>query len=144
MRRCDVHITRVLGMGMPAPKTQGCSYHCDTGLLPQKRKRDLNGEQSCTLTIIKEVYSSKCCPATFHLSTWLAWNLPLFRWNYLKHINNFCPTVVIRVLTTFQNTPNFLQFGLKCRKDNFVIIIILFQLLLRLQLTIYNLILKTN
>ena len=144
MRRCDVHITRVLGMGMPAPKTQGCSYHCDTGLLPQKRKRDLNGEQSCTLTVIKEVYSSKCCPATFHLSTWLAWNLPLFRWNYLKHINNFCTTVVIRVLTTFQNTPNFLQFGLKCRKDNFVIIIILFQLLLRLQLTIYNLILKTN
>ena len=144
MRRCDVHITRVLGMGMPAPKTQGCSYHCDTGLLPQKRKRDLNGEQSCTLTVIKEVYSSKCCPATFHLSTWLAWNLPLSRWNYLKHINNFCTTVVIRVLTTFQNTPNFLQFGLKCRKDNFVIIIILFQLLLRLQLTIYNLILKTN
>ena len=118
MRRCDVHITRVLGMGMPAPKTQGCSYHCDTGLLPQKRKRDLNGEQSCTLTVIKGVYSSKCCPATFHLSTWLAWNLPLSRWNYLKHINNFCTTVV-RVLTTFQNTPNFLQFGLKCRKDNF-------------------------
>ena len=112
----DVHITRVLGMGMP--KTRGCPYHCDTGLLPQKGKRDLNGEQSCTVTVIKEVYSSKCCPATFHLSTWLAWNLPLSRWNYLKHINNFCTTVV-RVLTTFQNTPNFLQFGLKCRKDNF-------------------------
>ena len=113
----DVHITRVLGMGIP--KTRGCPYHCDTGLLPQKGKRDLNGEQSCTVTVIKEVYSSKCCPATFHLSTWLAWNLPLSRWNYLKHINNFCTTVVIRVLTTFQNTPNFLQFGLKCRKDNF-------------------------
>ena len=135
----DADITRVLGMGMP--KTRGCPYRCDTGLLPQKGKRDLNGEQSCTVTVIKEVYSSKCCPATFHLSMWLAWNLSLSRWNYLKHINNFCTTVV-RVLTTFQNTPNFLQFGLKCRKDN--IYIFFFQLLLRLQLTTYNLILNTN
>ena len=62
-------------MGMP--KTPGCPYHCDTGLLPQKRKRDLNGEQPCTVVVvvvvfipteIKEVYSSNCCPATFHLS----------------------------------------------------------------------------
>ena len=66
----DVHITRVLGMGMP--KTRGCPYHFDTGLLPQKGKRDLTGEQSCTVTVIKEVYFSKCCPATFHLSMWLA------------------------------------------------------------------------
>ena len=35
-------------MGMP--KTRGCPYHCDTGLLPQKGKRDLNGEQSCTVS----------------------------------------------------------------------------------------------
>ena len=89
----DVHITRVLGMGMP--KTRGCPYHCDTGLLPQKGKRDLNGEQSCTVTVIKEVYSSKCCPATFHLSMWLPWNLSLSRCNYLKHINNFCTTVLL-------------------------------------------------
>ena len=26
----DIHITRVLGMGMP--KTRGCPYHCDTAL----------------------------------------------------------------------------------------------------------------
>ena len=89
----DADITRVLGMGMP--KTRGCPYHCDTGLLPQKGKRDLNGEQSCTVTVIKEVYSSKCCPATFHLSMWLAWNLSLSRWNYLKHINNFYTTVLL-------------------------------------------------
>lgn len=51
-----------------------CRSHIDMGigLLPQKGKRDLNGEQSCTVTVIKEVYSSKCCPATFHLSMWLA------------------------------------------------------------------------
>ena len=38
----DADITRVLGMGMP--KTRRCPYRCDTGLLPQKGKRDLNGE----------------------------------------------------------------------------------------------------
>ena len=92
----NVHIARVLGMGMP--KTRGCPYHCDTGLPPQKGKRDLNGEQSCTVTVIKEVYSSKCCPATFHLSTWLAYNLSLSCWNYLKHINKFFTTVLFRTL----------------------------------------------
>ena len=25
--------------------------HCDTGLLPQKGKRDLNGEQPCAVTV---------------------------------------------------------------------------------------------
>ena len=60
----DIHITRVLGIGMP--KTRGCPYHCDTGLLPQKRKRDLNGEQSCTVTVIKEVYSSSKNTSTKH------------------------------------------------------------------------------
>ena len=66
------------------PKTRGCPYHCDTGLLPQKGKRDLNGEQLCTVVVvvvvvvvfipteIKEVYYSNCCPATFHLSMSLA------------------------------------------------------------------------
>ena len=70
-------------MGMP--KTRGCPCHCDTGLLPQKGKRDLNGEQLCTVVVvvvvvvvvfisteIKEVHSSNCCPATFHLSMSLA------------------------------------------------------------------------
>ena len=37
-------------MGMP--KTRGCPCHCDTGLLPQKRKRDLNGEQLCTIVVV--------------------------------------------------------------------------------------------
>ena len=74
----DAHITRVLGMGMP--KTPGWPYHCDTGLLPQKGKRDLNGEQPCTVVVvvvvvfipteIKEVHSSNCCPATCYLSNW--------------------------------------------------------------------------
>ena len=61
-------------MGMP--KTRGCQYHCDTGLLSQKEKRDLNGEQPCTVVVVvffistevKEVYSSNCCPATCYLS----------------------------------------------------------------------------
>ena len=35
----DAHITRVLEMEIPS--------HCDTGLLPQKGKRNLNGEQPC-------------------------------------------------------------------------------------------------
>ena len=62
-------------MGMS--KTRGWQYHCDTGLVPQKGKRDLNGEQPCTVVVvvvvvfipteIKEVYFSNCCPATFHL-----------------------------------------------------------------------------
>ena len=64
-------------MGMS--KTRGWRYHCDTGLLPQKGKRDLNGEQPCTVVVvvvvvvvfipteIKEVYFLNCCPATFHL-----------------------------------------------------------------------------
>ena len=37
-------------MGMP--KTPGCPYHCDTGLLPQKGKSDLNGEQPCTVVVV--------------------------------------------------------------------------------------------
>ena len=64
---------------MGIPKTPGCPYHCDTGLLPQKGKRDLNGEQICTVVVvvvvvvfipteIKEVYSSNCCPTTCYLS----------------------------------------------------------------------------
>ena len=61
-------------MGMS--KTRGWRYHCDTGLLTQKGKRDLNREQPCTVVVvvvvfipteIKEVYFSNCCPATFHL-----------------------------------------------------------------------------
>ena len=50
---------------MGRPKTLGCPYHCDTGLLPQKGKRDLNEEQPCTVVVVvvfiptevKEVYS---------------------------------------------------------------------------------------
>ena len=34
----DVHITRVLGMGMP--KTRGCPYHCD-GELAQYGKENV-------------------------------------------------------------------------------------------------------
>ena len=65
-------------MGMS--KTRGWRYHCDTGLLPQKGKRDLYEGQPCTVIVvvvvvvvvfipteIKEVYFSNCCPATFHL-----------------------------------------------------------------------------
>ena len=37
-------------MGMS--KTRGWRYHCDTGLLPQKGKRDLNGEQPCTVVVV--------------------------------------------------------------------------------------------
>ena len=61
---------------MGRPKTPGCPYQCDTGLLPQKGKRDLNEEQPCTVVVVvvfiptevKEVYSSNCCPATCYLS----------------------------------------------------------------------------
>ena len=37
-------------MGMP--KTPGCPCHCDTGLLPQKGKSDLNEEQPCTVVVV--------------------------------------------------------------------------------------------
>ena len=57
-------------MGMP--KTRGCPCHCDTGLLPQKGKRDLNGDQPCTVLVVVAVFLYQlnlkmCTPQTVAL-----------------------------------------------------------------------------
>ena len=57
-------------MGMP--KTRECPCHCDTGLLPQKGKRDLNGDQPCTVLVVVAVFLYQlnlkmCTPQTVAL-----------------------------------------------------------------------------
>ena len=57
-------------MGMP--KTRGWPYHCDTGLLAQKGKRDLNGDQPCTVLVVVAVFLYQlnlkmCTPQTVAL-----------------------------------------------------------------------------
>ena len=57
-------------MGMP--KTRGCPCHCDTGLLPQKGKRDLNGDQPCIVLVVVAVFLYQlnlkmCTPQTVAL-----------------------------------------------------------------------------
>ena len=57
-------------MGMP--KAPECPYHFDTGLLPQKGKRDLNGDQPCTVLVVVAVFLyqlnlKRCTPQTVAL-----------------------------------------------------------------------------
>ena len=57
---------------MEMPKTRGCPCHCDTGLLPQKGKRDLNGDQPCTVLVVVAVFLYQlnlkmCTPQTVAL-----------------------------------------------------------------------------
>ena len=59
-------------LGMRMPKTPERPYHRDTGLLRQKGKRDLNGDQPCTVLVVVAVFLYQlnlkmCTPQTVAL-----------------------------------------------------------------------------